>query len=63
MTNFASRLNNQGNSPEIKDAQDPEKLKSQLSSEIAKAEQTLNAQSTSGQISAKRWQKMRLNGS
>lgn len=46
LTNFASRLNNQGNSPEIKDAQDPEKFKTQLSSEIAKAEQTLNAQST-----------------
>jgi len=46
LTNFASRLNSQGNSSEIKNAQEPEKLKIQLSSEIAKAEQTLNVQST-----------------
>lgn len=46
LTNFASRLNSPGNSPEIKNAQDPEKIKSLLSSEVAKAEQTLNEQST-----------------
>jgi hypothetical protein len=46
LNNFASRLNSQSNSPEIKNVQDPEKLKSLLSSEVVKAEQTLNEQST-----------------
>lgn len=46
LNNFASRLNSQGNSPESKNALDPEKLKIQLTSEVTKAEQTLNQQST-----------------